>query len=132
MNTGVGPAVRRTSPETAPSEIEGLTGPSPLARTVSVSPAAAGCDRTLRIDPLGPEIVPSELNASACPEMLYTAGAIGAVWTLKAGIRAPLTSTTTFASPLISHGTCALICRAETNESGAGIPLKVTETPATE
>jgi len=132
MNTGVGPAVRRASFDAAPSAIAGVTGPSPLARTVSVSPATAGCDGRPKIDPPGPAIEPSELNANACPEVLYTPGAIGAVATLKAGVRAPLTAATTFASRLISHGTCALICRVETNESRAGIPLNVTETPAIE
>ena len=139
MNTGVDPAVRTISLDGMPSAIEGVTGPRPLASTISVSPDAAGCDGIPRINPFGPAIVPSELKAkanneggggsprlvcSACSPLrtspappitppplvltsgvLKTPGAIGTVKTLNAAVEAPLTFTTTSASPLISHGT---------------------------
>src|SRR5258708_31839458 len=83
--------------------------------------------------PAGAARAPSKLIATARPEtekIPALNGPTGTAWDVDA---TPL-FTTMFTVPLdgTSHGSCALICPADTNSSGAAIPLTLTVTPASD
>src|SRR5260370_20804724 len=83
------------------------------------------------MDPVGAASAPSPVIATArpyVPKIPEVNGPTGTAWDVEA---TPL-FTTMFTVPLegVSQGSCALICPADTNSSGAAIPLKVTGTPA--
>src|SRR5579864_4436549 len=92
-----------------------------------------GCIRAVAIEPVGAAIAPSRLSvAMACPAPLALTvkmpGAVSITDTFCGAEDPVLVVTTTTAVPLFRvGGAWALICVAETKNSGAGMPLKVTE-----
>src|SRR5258706_7917034 len=129
--TGLVVSLAESAGAGAPSTIGGSTGPRPVANSIIVSPAAAGCEETPGREPAGPTIEPSSFVAIACsvPRLkLKSAGANGSTSTAIGCDATPARLTTTFVCPgAAPQGTCALIRLSDTNTSGAAVPPIITE-----
>src|SRR5882724_6606153 len=110
----------------APSSTGWATGPCPVKNSDTIVPPTAGFAGVLT--------EPSALSTAACPcVFMKTPGAAGCTVIVNAGEITPVTRTSTVAEPGgIPFGTCALIWCAETYSTGAGTPLIVTATSASE